>query len=299
MMAGKAHYSGLVLPFVAVTAAAGLSRLAFLGRRELIDAASMVLVITCLVGYAREGAGPFGGNYAPATVTPHARLAMTLAQELPPDASVSATSALVPRVSRRPRVYVFPAIEDAEFVFLDLQASPAPTSAGDVFLRARGLLGNGGWEVQHAADGLLLLRRVDAAGPTDVVDIGPQLFASAATVQAIESPISAGATSYLDGRVRLLDANLVPSPDGAIDVDGPRAILRTVWLAAEPLSSRTRLEFWIDLRDGSRRRVWDVAQLWWNPPARWPVDQPVTVDIPDISARQFVSWQAVYSESDN
>jgi hypothetical protein len=87
----------------------------------------------------------------------------------------------------------------------------------------------------------------------------------------------------------------VPSPDGAIDVDGPRWILRTQWQTDRPLAPGTRLEFVVDLIDGDQLHLWDVADLWWNPPERWTPGQPITVDVPDIPIRRFRSWQATWS----
>src|SRR5207245_9855474 len=120
-------------------------------------------MLSGLASYLLGGAGPLAANSAPASVTAHASRAAALAASLPLDASVSATSALVPRVSRRSQVYVFPAVLNADFVLLDLRASPAPTSAGDVFTRVRDMLAEGGWHVDTAEDGLLLLRRAAGA----------------------------------------------------------------------------------------------------------------------------------------
>jgi uncharacterized membrane protein len=168
MASGKAHYSVLALPFVTAAAAAGLGRLrgrtggrgdgetGGVGERESgragnrgagawrVRVACAGLVATSGLAYLTAGAGPLGGDYAPASVTEHDRIAAVLAHAIPRETGVSASSSLVPRVSRRERVYVFPAVEDADYVFVDVTASPAPTSAGDVYLRVRSLLGGGG-----------------------------------------------------------------------------------------------------------------------------------------------------------
>jgi uncharacterized membrane protein len=285
MAAGKAHYSGLVLPFVALGAAAGLRRVR--GTRSLVHLASFVLILGSLAAYVLAGAGPLAADYAPASVTAHASRAAALAASLPVDATVSATSALVPRVSWRAGVYVFPAVLDATFVFVDLRASPAPTSAGDVFLRLRDMLAEGGWRVEHAEDGLLLLHRVPDAPAVDIASLSSVLADADST-----APAGAGA-SY--GEVSLLSAALVPSSDGAVDVDGPRWVLHTTWRAERQLARGTRLELWIDRRDGQRQHIWDVADLWWNPPEAWTPGTAVTVDVPDVPVRQFQSWQAVWS----
>ena len=93
----------------------------------------------------------------------------------------------------------------------------------------------------------------------------------------------------------LLSASLERSPDGAVDVDGPRGLLHTRWLAEQPLPAGTRLDFWLDLRDGQRLHVWDIAPLWWDPPEHWTPGAPVAVDIPDVPMRQFLSWQAIWT----
>jgi uncharacterized membrane protein len=272
MAAGKAHYSALVLPFIAVGAAAGFRCLR--GRPRVRSLAAATLIATSIFGYLLEGAGPLAANYAPALLTEHAATAATMAATLPADAAITATSALVPRVSGRTRVYVFPAMEDAEYAFLDLKASPAPTSAGDVYLRVQNLLANG-WRLNTSVDGLLLLVRSSSE-------------VNSATVTA--SPAASG-----EQHPRLVAAALVPSPDGAIDVDGPRWILHTTWQTDRPLPPGTRLEFTVDLTDGEQLHLWDIADLWWNPPERWTPGEAVTVDVRNVPVRRFKSWQAMWN----
>jgi hypothetical protein len=311
MAAGEAHYSGLVLPFIVLGAAAGLRRIR--AKPRLLRMLSGALVIGGVFGYVIQGSGPFGGNYVPARVTDHALRAASLAQTLPADAAVSASSSLVPQVSQRARVFVFPAVNDADYVYVDLRASPAPTSAGDVFLRINGMLSGGGWQILNADDGLVLLQRVADAPPTTItVDLVGTASADTADIAATSTiadragSASAGITGggnftepprgYDGGRVSLVSAELVPPPNGATDVDGPHWILRTTWRAERRLASGTRLDFWLSQNDGQQRHVWDIAALWWNPPEQWRPGQPITIDVPDVPIRQFASWQATFSE---
>jgi hypothetical protein len=291
MAAGKAHYSALVLPFIVLGAAAGIRRAQ--ANPRMVHVLSAGLVLTSSLAYALQGSGPLGGDYAPATVTAHAQRADSLAQRLPPEAAVSASSALVPRLSRRAHVYVFPAVLDADYVYVDVQASPAPTSAGDVFMRIQELIAGGGWQILNADDGLVLLQRAADAAPAT---IAANLMDSADRADSAQANFTEPPRTYDAGRVSLVSAVLVPSPDGAVDVDGPHWILRTTWRAAQPLASGTHLDFLLSLRDGQQMHVWDIAPLWWNPPGQWPPGQPVTVDVPDVPIRQFVSWQATFSE---
>ncbi|MGI9147897.1 MAG: DUF2079 domain-containing protein, partial [Chloroflexota bacterium] len=302
MAAGKAHYSVLILPFITIAAAASLRRVRARPRR--LHPVCGALVITSAIGYLFEGAGPLGANYAPGFVTEHAIQAEALARSLPAGAAVSASSALVPRVSRRARVYVFPAVLDADYVFVDLLASPAPTSAGDVFLRIQALLADGGWTTQAAADGLLLLHHTADGRPSDIDHVARDVWKSdpptpfgdiQQTYSDAQPPSSAGDAAPLDASVSLVSATLLRSPDGSVDVDGPRGVLRTIWRAERPLPRGTHLDFWLDLRDHQQQHVWDIAPLWWNPPERWMPGEPVAIDIPDVSIREFLSWQATWT----
>jgi uncharacterized membrane protein len=276
MAAGKAHYSGLVLPFIALAVAVALARLHH--RTRLQYAAAAGVLLTSAVGYLTAGAGPLAANYAPAQLTAHAGAAQQIADSLPADAAVSASASLVPHLTHRARAYVFPAVQDADYVFIDLQASPAPTSAGDVYLRIQSLLASGDWQVDTHADDLLLLERTPPNAPSSRA---PAVSSKNATT--INHPPT------------LLSAALIPSPDAAVDVDGPRWTLRTTWQSDQPLPSSTRLDFWVDLQSGDRLHIWDLAPLWWNPPYQWPTDQPVTVDVPNIPLRSFKSWSATWS----
>jgi uncharacterized membrane protein len=283
MASGRAHYSALVLPFVIVAAGAALTRPAFGSYTRLLRGG---LVAGSVVGYVLAGAGPLAADAAPPTLTEHARLAETLASGIPEQAAVSASSALVPHLSRRARVYVFPAVLDADDVFLDLSGSPAPTSAGDVFLRVRDLVAGGGWEVAAARDGLLLLERSSAAPPLRVEDLPPGLMwfvqRPAATMPNEQSPT-------------LVGASLEPSPDAAMEPDGPRWILRTQWSVARPLAPGARLEFAMRLSDGDEVSRSDLAPLWWYPPERWSAGEVISVDVPGVPVQRFRSWRPIVS----
>jgi alpha-D-xyloside xylohydrolase len=171
MASGRAHYSVLVLPFLVIACASGLGLIQRLGMRgqlrwlrSVTPIAAATLIGTSMTAYASDGAGPLARGHAPAQVTQHAILAREIASSISPIAAVSASAALYPHVSQRARAYVFPALEDADHVLIDVNASPAPTSAGDVYLRVRSMLESGAWSVGVARDGILLLNRERAPG---------------------------------------------------------------------------------------------------------------------------------------
>jgi len=269
MASSSAHYGVLLPPSITLCVAVALRRFP----PRLIP----VVLLPALIGYLSAGYGPLAPNYAPAYVTPHAQRAFELAAALPADVGVSASSTLVPHLSHRARLYLFPSVLDADYVYLDLHATSAPTSPGDVFLRTRDMLRGGGWRIDTFSDGLLLLHRDDTAPPIDL------------------APPSGAPTEAAQSEPRLLDAALVPSPEGALDVDGPRWILRTTWQTDRQLPAGTRLDVWLDLSGPQQVHVWDIADTWWLPPERWIPGQPVIVDIPDVPLRRFVAWRAVFT----
>ena len=295
MASGKAHYGVLILPFVVIAASFALGPL----RRwpQAVRFASALLVAVGVLTYLTAGAGPAAANFAPATVTPHAVLADRLAASLPPTLGVSASTSLVPHLSHRTRLYVFPSIQDADVVMLDVTATPAPTSVGDVALRVRTLLDDG-WGVNVADDGLLVLSRpgltlppLDESGPApgirllaDPLGLGAPFFSFAA---ANTSPPLA---SFADGRFALLDERVLPASDGAVEPDGPRGVVHTVWRATAPLTTDFKPSVILDLDDGEQVHLTDSPTLWWLPASAWPTDQPIAVDFAGVPLRHLAAW---------
>jgi alpha-D-xyloside xylohydrolase len=300
MASGKAHYSVLVLPFVVIGAASALRHLnrmpQYGGTRVWVpNVVGLIAIASGVTSYVQSGSGPYGGNASPAQVTTHSSFARSVAASIPEDARVSVSASLFPQISQRQSVYVFPAIEDAEFVLLDLTVSPAPTSAGDVFLRVKTLLSNGEWVVRTARDGVLLLHRreADAAQPSDCREPGclPEELLSFLRL----GPAPAGAKpvqSFLYGTLDLLSAEVLPSPQGDVEPDGPRGILRTVWRANTPLPDWASPSFQVKLNNGSSFEAWDLAPIWWYRPERWIPGEQIQIDVPGIPLRQLSGWAA-------
>jgi uncharacterized membrane protein len=296
MASGKGHYSALVLPFLIVAAAAGL---AWLSRRteawrgtggpklpgRVVQLAALSLIGTSAAAHAGGGVGPLGAYAIPAAVEAHADLAAAFAAQIPGNASVSATAALFPRVSQRERIYVFPAVADAEYVFLDVTASSAPTSAGHVFLRVQSLLGEGGWAVERAVDGLLLLRRQPGAGASGIEQI-PESFYSFTRLPAdgvardrLDRPPR---HSYLNGALDLVAAEFRPQPAGALSPWEPRGTLRTTWQANRVLTGEEWPVFRFEVQGRGAEQHVELAALAWYPPHRWAPGELVHVEVLNV-----------------
>lgn len=256
---------------------------------RLVHAAAAALLAGGAAAHVMAGVGPGGAYAASPGPDAHAQLAAAFAAAIPRQAAVSATPVLFPRVSQRERVYVFPAVADADYVFVDVTASPAPTSAGDIFLRVQTLLGSG-WQVEHAEDGLLLLTRASEAQASGMDQI-PRPFFSFMSPQMpgeVTAPGTDPIATYLDGALDLLHAEFTPSPAGTLAPREPRGTLRTIWRANRAVPPDAWPAFHFEATDGNIDRRADIAALWWHPPARWTAGEPMRIDV--LSVPMNVRW---------
>src|SRR5207249_3014213 len=105
-------------------------------RPRCLQVLAGLVLVTAALAYRQAGAGPFAEGFVRPERTPHHELADRLVARIPRDARVSASSSLVPHLSQRPDVYLFPTVREAEYVALDVAATPFPISAGDTYLRS-------------------------------------------------------------------------------------------------------------------------------------------------------------------
>lgn len=131
--------------------------------------AACALFQTRSYGTIRALGPEYAGVYADSD---HARLGHEMLAQIPDGVPVSAQGTIAPHVSRRPRVYVFPTIADAEWVALDRHANPFPvhlmplagSSPEESYLEyVRRLTADGGFAIVADVDGWMLLRRVRPA----------------------------------------------------------------------------------------------------------------------------------------
>jgi hypothetical protein len=120
--------------------------------------AGFVLLSTLLYHRAR-GFTPWGGNYTLPVVSDHDRQAAELIALVPQEAVVSAQSRLDPHLSQREKIYMFPRVEDAEYVFFDVTADSWPIHPNDQWRLFQSLTNEEGFGVLAAKDGYILLRR--------------------------------------------------------------------------------------------------------------------------------------------
>lgn len=176
------QYPSVIVAVAALAAVVGAGRTAtFAGARLGLPRAAVAwsLAVWALAAGAVFQARSYGtlralgpeyaGVYADSD---HARIGHALLAQIPDDVPVSAQGTIAPHLSRRPRVYVFPTVGDAEWVALDRRANPFPVhlmplagSSPEESYReyVRRLTASGGFGIVADADGWLLLRRLRPA----------------------------------------------------------------------------------------------------------------------------------------
>jgi hypothetical protein len=105
------------------------------------------------------GVLPFSQGFQWPQTTAHTRLAQYFVNMIPPTASVSAQSSLVPHVSHRSQIYLFPYDDDyADYIFLDVTSNTYPLNYGPYIHEVKSLLLNGNYGVVAAQDGYMLFK---------------------------------------------------------------------------------------------------------------------------------------------
>ncbi len=260
----KFHYASPLVPVVVLAAVYGT---AFLSRRlagrwriprerSVCLVAALVLLSTLCYHRAR-GFTPLGGNFRMPVITDHERLAGELIALVPQEAIVSAQSRLNPHLSQREKIYMFPRVEDAEYVIFDVTADSWPIHPYDQWRLYQSLITEEGFGVVAAEDGYVLLRR-GAAGGQQLPD-GFYSFARRETPE-IEYP----ALIEFGDRLRFLGFDM--------EREGEMTSLSLYWQALVPLDRDYRIyPFFFDdggaiIEDTSLRpmttAIWYPTSLW-------------------------------------
>jgi uncharacterized membrane protein len=107
-----------------------------------------------------HGALPITAGFQWPQVVPHDILAQRFIERIPASASVSAQTNLVPQISERSAIYLFPYGDDrADYIFLDITSSPYPSQSTSYMSAVKKVLMSGKYGVVAAQDGFLLLQR--------------------------------------------------------------------------------------------------------------------------------------------
>jgi hypothetical protein len=147
---------------VDTSAAGAISRLlrSSWTRPVLLGVLTGLLLLNIIRLNSRLGTLPFSQGFTWPEPTAHTALAQRFIDMIRPDASVSAQSNLVPHLSHRSNIYLFPYADDhADYIFLDVTGYTYPYFSFPYNVEVKKLLLSGKYGVVAAQDGYLLLKR--------------------------------------------------------------------------------------------------------------------------------------------
>jgi len=160
------QYGSPLVPFVIISAVYGtefltrrLSEKSKVARDHLLTWFAIILLLSSLSYHRYHGFTPLSIRFPTFRVTMHDRLANELITLIPEGATVSAQSRLAPHISQRERIYLFPTVEDAEYVFFDVSVDSWPIHPNDQKRLFDTLISEEGFGILAAKDGYILLQR--------------------------------------------------------------------------------------------------------------------------------------------
>jgi uncharacterized membrane protein len=166
------HYSASVVPFVTVASLNGLARLIKFTEPKfkhvrtgfLRNALLAMVLLGTLIYQVQFGHTPIGRYFDWPTVTEHHHQAETMLAQIPPQAAVAAQNNLVPHLSRRQWIFIFPKLshrdKQADYIALDMRGSLDPYRFVEQYCAQIGeLLASPDYGLIFADDGLLLFKR--------------------------------------------------------------------------------------------------------------------------------------------
>jgi len=279
-----AHYSASLIPFVIVSAIYGAEHVAnqvarrtpLLFRPVAIGLAVLVLA-SSLAHQWQIGMAPFSRSYQPPRLTGHHRLGREIMGRIPAGASVSAQANLYPHIAHRPQAYLFPAVNDAEYILLDVTSSPFPLDVAALNAEIQFLLERGEYGVIAARDGYLLLRRGASHGLRDATWAAFLTFARDPQPPRFTTGVRFGDALELVGYDydvhNVVTAGQLP------------ATVATYWRALRPLEADYEVALFFTRSDGAivGDYTGGTATLAWYPTRAWRPGEIIRVETPILA----------------
>jgi len=279
-----AHYSASLIPFVIVSAIYGAEFVAYQAARRTrlrfrpvaIGLAALVLV-SSLAHQWQIGMAPFSRSFQPPRPVEHHRLGQELIARIPAGASVSAQANLYPHIAHRPQAYLFPAVNDAEYILLDVTSSPFPLDVAALNAEIQFLLERGEYGVIAARDGYLLLRRGASHGLRDATWAAFLTFAREPQPPRFTTGVRFGDALELVGYDydvhNVVTAGQLP------------ATVATYWRALRPLDADYELALFFTRGDGAivGEYAGGTATLAWYPARAWQPGETIRIETPVLA----------------
>ncbi len=230
-----------------------------------------------------------------------ARLADFIAP-IPPEAIVSASAAIHPHLAHRRVIYIFPTVQEADYLLVDVSDIPG-VHPNDAHTKILNML-NTDWRILQADQGLLLAQRLPPRSPAPALRrAGSGVLLCSPTpplpcsffdfARTTASPTYATDLIFGDGRLRLPGYDVLDDPDNGVT-------FRFYWQTSNKLPENLRL--WPLVYDDLGQLLSDPSQApmiatVWYPPAAWqPGETVVTETLPQLLPDTFHLGLAVGPE---
>lgn len=279
-----AHYSASLIPIIIVASIQGAAwlahRIVHLARtpyaRVTPVLAAGVLAVSLLHQW-QIGQAPFAQSYQRPTLSEHHRLGHRIIASIPPDSSISAQANLYPHIAQRRQAYLFPAVNGAEYILLDMTSSPFPVDVASLSSEVQFLLEQGEYGVIEAQDGYLLLQRGAAHGLQ-----GASWRAFLTFVRADRPPQHPAAIRF-DDAVELVGFDC--DVHNVVTAGQLPATVTTYWRARRPLDADYAISFFFTRQDGAVVGSYTdaLAALSWYPTRAWRPNEVLRVETPILA----------------
>src|SRR5579884_3471037 len=248
-----------------------------------------VLIVFALASVVNQdftyGSLPFSQGFQWPQVTDHDKVAQQLIDMIPSSASVSAQSNLVPHISERSNIYMFPYQDNsADYIFLDVTNNTYPLYSDQYTTDVNTILLGGNYGIVAAQDGYLLLKRglpspgiapysPAQSGPNVIPNL-PDSFCSFTQVpqQQVTNPLQVNftATDGSNDSLSLVGYSFSPPDSFTANANTRYMQVNTYWRVNTPVLPALRIQ--VRLANQSNKEEYsstDFPALTWCPTTTW------------------------------
>ncbi len=247
----------------------------------------IILIGFVLFNVVREdypyGSLPFSRGFSWPQITAHTALAQRFINMIPASASVSAQSSLIPHISERNSIYLFPYQDDsAEYIFLDTTSFYYPLQSISFISQVKKVILSGNYGVVAAQDGYLLLKRglpSPGISPFSPVqqgdDVLPQLpddFCSFVRVspQQVTHPLNVDFSSNASSSAGISLVGYSVAPPSSFSILQPFMQVTTYWKVNASQLPPLRIQLLLLDKYGKQQlSSVDFPALSWCPTSTW------------------------------